>query len=334
VPADHATILYEGRSAPAPAGGVRLGFPGVTVHLRFRGPSLVLRATASSADCYFDVSVDGATPTVLRLREGPGDYALVPAGPAAEHTVTLIRRTESWQGTCALLAFDPGAGGAMLPAPELPGRKLMFIGDSITCGAMTAWTPGAANRDSAINTDARLSYGMLLARKLEAQCTLVSYGGRGLVRDWQGIQATTNAPQFYELALPDDPVARWDPRRYVPDAIGVMLGQNDFSTGIPDQVGYVHAYEQFIETLRRDAPQAVIILINSPMQSDEAGGDLRRPTLLAYLAQVVAHFNSPKVILAPVRHYAGVPGNTHPTGADHAAIAAELEPVIRRAVGW
>jgi lysophospholipase L1-like esterase len=163
---------------------------------------------------------------------------------------------------------------------------------------------------------------------------LVSCGGRGLIRDWQGVRSGTNAPQFYELALPDDPAAWWDHQRYVADAIGIELGQNDFSSGIPDQAEYVNAYVQFVEKLRRDAPQAVIFLMNSPMQADASTGDPRRAALCAYLAQVVAKCNTPKVILAPLRHYAGVPGNTHPTGADHAAMADELEPVFRRALGW
>jgi lysophospholipase L1-like esterase len=138
-----------------------------------------------------------------------------------------------------------------------------------------------------------------------------------------------------DIVLPDDPTARWDHARYVPDAIGVELGQNDFSTGIPDQVEYVTAYVQFVEKLRRDAPQAVIFLMQSPMQSDQPNADdARRAALRACLTQVVARVHSPKVMLAPVRYHPGVPGNGHPSGADHVAMADELEPLFRKALGW
>jgi len=42
VPATDPAILYEGRFATGAAGTVRLGFPGVTAHLRLRGSSLTL----------------------------------------------------------------------------------------------------------------------------------------------------------------------------------------------------------------------------------------------------------------------------------------------------
>lgn len=333
MPADSADIRYEGRYAAEAAGAVRLGFPGVTAHLRFEGPRLVLRANAAKDDLYFDVSVDGAAPAVLRLHAGEDDYVLVPAGAATEHTVALTRRNESWQGIVTLVGFDPGEGGALRPAPALPGRKLMFIGDSVTAGAMTAWTPDHENRDAPVNSNGRLSYGMVLARQLGAQCHLVSYGGRGIIRDWQGIRKTNNAPQFYELALPDDPAARWDHARYVPDAIGIQLGTNDFSSGIPDEVEFVDAYVEFLAKVRRDAPQAFIFLMDSPIVNDEPGQP-RRTVLHAYLEEIVARVHDPRVRLAPLPHYPGVPHNGHPTAAEHVAMAAELAPLFKAALGW
>ena len=330
---NHPGIIYEGRYATAANGAVRLGFPGVTAHLRFRGPSLTMQVSASD-DIYFDLSIDGAAPTLLGVKKGEGSYPIFQNGNATEHTVALTRRNESWQGTCDILRFELGGAGELLPPPALPQRKLMFIGDSVTCGEMDSFVAGRNFQDR-LNSNARISYGMILARKFGAQCHLVSCGGRGLVRDWQGVRNGINAPQFYELALPDDPAINWDHQRYVPDAIGIALGQNDFNLGLPDQVDYVNAYVQFIEKIRRDAPQAVIFLINSPMQNDsDPLGDPRRAAMLAYLTQIVARIGSPKVVLARLSHYPGVPGNTHPTGAEHVAMAAELEPVFRRTLGW
>ena len=333
MPANNLAITYEGRYAVDSAGEVQLGFPGVTAHLRFRASALTLRANASDDDLYFDVSVDGAAPTLLALHKGAGEYVVFQSAAAAEHTIALTRRNESWQGIITLLDFTLGVGGEWLSAPVLPRRKMMFIGDSVTSGELTAYEAGRDTR-AKINSNGRLSYGMILARRLGAQCHLVSYGGRGIIRDWQGIRDTRNAPQFYELALPDDPAARWDHRRYVPDAIGIQLGTNDFSQGIPDQNEFVNAYVQFIEKVRRDAPDALIFVMDSPMVGDDSNRGPRRTALHAYLEQIVARARSVKVILAPLPHYPGVPGNTHPTGREHEAIAAELEPLIRGALGW
>ena len=333
VSANNPAISYEGRFATDTAGSVRLGFPAVTAYLRFRGQALTLHANASDADLYFDVSLDGAAPALLKLRKGTGEYVLFQSAAAAEHTIALTRRNESWQGTVVLVDFVLGVGGEWLSAPVLPKRKMMFIGDSVTSGELTAYETGRDTREK-INSNGRLAYGMILARRFGAQGYLVSYGGRGIIRDWQGIRDTRNAPQFYELALPDDPALRWDHRQYVPDAIGIQLGTNDFSQGIPDQNEFVNTYVQFIEKVRRDAPEALIFVMDSPMVGDDANRGPRRTALHGYLEQIVARANSPKVILAPLPHYPGVPGNTHPTGLEHEAIAKELEPIIRRALGW
>ncbi len=333
MPANSSAVIYEGRFATEPSGAVQLGFPGVTAHLRFRGKGLIMRARAPNDEVAFDVSVDGADFTLLRLHGGEGDYSLIQGENIAEHTVTIVRRNESWQGTCEIKGFDPGAGGELLAPSALPPRKLMFIGDSVTCGEMTAFQPGREMHDK-MNSNARVSYGMILARRLGAQCHLVSYGGRGIIRDWQGIRDIRNAPQFYELALPDDPTVPWEHARYVPEAIGLELGTNDFSPGVPDQNEFVNAYVEFIRKVRRDAPGALIFIMDSPIVDDDPIRGPRRTVLHAYLEQVVTRVRNPQVVLAPLRHYPGVPGNGHPTGQDHLAIAAELEPVLHRALGW
>ncbi len=332
VPASSPVVLYEGRCSVDGEGAVRLGFPGVTAHLRFVGRTLSLRARSSAETC-LDVVVDGGAPRQLRLHAGEGVYPIVDAPAASEHAVALLRCNESWQGTCAFVGFDPGQGGSLVPPAGLPGRKLMFIGDSVTCGEIAAWVPGMDTKDVAA-TNARLSYGVIIARYFNAQCHLVSYGGRGVIRDWQGIRDTRNAPQFYELALPDDPAVAWKPQAYIPDAIGIQLGTNDFSQGIPDQNEFVNGYVEFVRKVRRDAPHALIFLMESPILDDDPVRGPRRAVLRAYLNQVIARLADPRVVLAPLSHYPGVPGNGHPTGSEHEAMARELEPLLAREMGW
>ena len=332
--ADDAGIIYEGRTLVDASGGVHLGFPGVTVHLRFQGAGISLRADASKDGVDFDVSVDGAEPTLLQLKQGDGFYPLVEhADTTKPHTLELTRRTESWEGVCTLKEFELTPGGALLAPPELPARKLMFIGDSVTCGEMAAWKPGDTSQNLPVLTNARLSYGMVLARRLGAQCHLVSYGGRGIIRDWQGIENTNNAPEFYELAMPDEPATHWDHHRYVPDAIGIQLGTNDFGSGVPDETEFVKAYVEFLRKIRRDAPQAWIIIMGSPILNDDPAGP-KHAMLHAYLEKVAQVVRDDRLVVATIKHYHGVPGNGHPTGEEHQAMADELEPVFRRVLGW
>jgi hypothetical protein len=338
VPAQDPAIVIEGRYAPAADHGILLGFTGTTFHLRFHGSDLGMLVRASSDEVYFDVSVDGAEPARLRCHAGDGTYPLWHSGAAGDHELTLTRRSESWQGTCEVRGFVLGDGAWLLPPPVLPSRKLMFIGDSITCGAATDIRPNdplhghTAHEDQ--TSDADYSFGKVLARRLHAQCHLVSYGGRGLIRDWQGLRTINNAPVFYGRALPDDPNLPWNPAAYVPDAIVVCLGTNDFNQGVPDEQEFVGAYVAFVRRLRRDAPRAQIFLADSPMLEDAPGKSPKRAVLHAYLLETIADLTDSHVHLAPIRHYAGVPHNGHPTRQDHEAIASELEPLLRRDLHW
>ena len=338
IPAASPEVVIEGRYARTSNGTVRLGFCGTVLHFRVQSSHLAMHVVASTEEVYFDVGVDGAEPIRLRCHAGEGDYPLMNETNSADHVLEITRRTESWQGTCDVTNFDLGADGSLLAPPELPTRKLMFIGDSITCGASLDIIPNdplkgkTAHEDQTSN--ARLSYGKILARKLNAQCVLVSYGGRGLIRDWQGIRNINNAPQFYELAMPDDPSCLWEEKYYEPDAIAICLGTNDFNQGVPDENEFVNSYVEFIRKIQRDSPKARIFLLGSPMLADTNGKTPKQTVLHSYLLEIATKFNSPQVQLASVSRYDGIPGNGHPARADHEAIAKELEPQFREALHW
>lgn len=332
LPADDRRVAYQGRYAIGADHQVVLGFPGIIARLSVCAATLGARMLAATGDVYFNLSVDGAVPRRIRLREGLSVVPLLAQAAPGIHTIELVRRTEGWEGICQILGYEVGSGD-LGPLPELPRRKLLFIGDSVTCGEGTeeADVPGSPGAE---RSNAAASYGMKLAARLEAQVHLVSYGGRGIIRDWQGIRATNNAPVFYELALPDDPTILWIHSRYVPDAVGICLGTNDFSQGIPDRDEFVGAFSMFVRKVQRDALGAPVFLIDSPILDDAEGQPPKLSVCRAYLDEIVRTLASPTVTHVPIRHYYGSPGDGHPTAAEHTMMANELEPVFRRALGW
>jgi len=330
--ADDPLISYEGRTARTSDGHVQWGFPGITMRLEAQAPELRIRLTASTDTVYFNLAVDGSVPKLVRAPKGEGTLTLYSGLVGLAHRVELVRRTESWQGTCEILEIE-AVDGALRPPPPLPQRRLMFIGDSVTCGQGTE-PERATEVQNPLRANAAVSYGKLLARAFGAQCALVSYGGRGVIRDWQGNRTTATGPQFYELALPDEPHALWNHASYVPDAIGVALGTNDFSRGIPDQNEFVNAYVEFVRKLQRDAPGAHVFLIDSPILSDAPNEAPKRSVLGAYIDEVVTKVGSPNVTHARTRHYLGAKDDAHPTAEDHRGIAAELKPQLRAALAW
>ncbi len=329
IPAAGPLVRAEGRTVPTPRQGLRLGYPGVAFHLSAQGPSLAMRAETSADEVDFDVLVDGRFARRVRLARGESDAVLFEGASDAAHTVDLVHCTETSNGICEIETFS--ARGFLSP-PAAPTRRLLFIGDSFTCGAAAECRPGLPIRPTkSQRQNARLSYGWLLSRALGADVSIVAYAGRGLLRDWQGLSSPREAPEFYEYAIADDPATPWAHASYVPDAIALCLG-NDFDAGVPDETTFIRAYIEFVRKLRRDAPRAAIVLIVSPVVTDRPGSVPRHTVLRAYLDQVAKALGDPAVLVADVGTYPGVPGDWHPDGTAHEAVAAILDPILRKAL--
>jgi lysophospholipase L1-like esterase len=331
-------ISYMGRVAIVGDEAV-MGFPGITLHFVYRGPAPVLRLNAGSENCYFNLACNGWDPVVIHLSPGQNEIAL-PMGtaPAGGWLVELVRRNESWQGVASFrgLLLPPGSG--LLDPPSWPARKLMVIGDSITGGEyIERFPPEDISTPRAAN--AARSFGMLLGRWLKAQVHLVSYGGRGVMRDWQGQTNVPNAPQFFNRTLPDDPASTWNHADYVPDAIVVCLGTNDFSKDLPDEAVYRKAYDDFVGEIRAVYPRAALVLAESPIFGDAPGTPDRakRDQLRRVIDAVMARRRAAgdkRIAVAPVGHYPGTPGNAHPVAFQHEQIAVQLLGPIRSLTGW
>jgi lysophospholipase L1-like esterase len=326
-------ISYEGRTVVTSEGSVKMGYPGIVTRVSFRGTDLSMATRTSSDELYLDVIVDDGTPVFLKVPKGESSVVLAKGLKTWEHKVAIHKRVESAVGILEVVSMK--VSGEFLSPPELPSRKLLFMGDSFTAGqATTVEDGGPMDPSKAMRQNARLSYPRLLADKLNAQCHIIAYAGRGIVRDWQGLNNVRCAPEYYENALPDDITTRWNPSKYVPDAIGLCLGNNDFGVGVPDQVEYVRAFAQFVMKLRHDAPDAQIFLITSPSLTDEPGKVPMRTVQKAYLDEVVQRLGDPKIQVVQLAHYEGVPGDFHPSGTAHRAVANELEPILRKTLNW
>jgi hypothetical protein len=318
-------IARMGRSDISADGAVRFGYPGVSFYLNFEGTRLSVEAEASGENSYLDVIVDGVARKV-RLAAGRQTVTLVDGAPAGKHAVEIVNRSETWHGTAALLRFD--TDGKWNEAPVLPERKMLMLGDSVTCGEAIDRVPGAKKDPSWWN--ARSSYGMLMASALHAQVQLVCYGGRGLIRTWENKTDELNLPDYYRLAVADrkKPV-EWDQRGYRPDVILSAIGNNDFNPGIPDREQYVGTYVRFVRTLLKDHPQAQIVLTEGGLMT----GD-RRVALVEYIAETVKRVGDKRVHAIASKAYSGDADDGHPTREQTVNIANDLLPQVRAIMQW
>jgi lysophospholipase L1-like esterase len=332
-------IDYLGRVGFAADGEARLGFPGITIRFVYRGPAPLVKLGAGTDHCYFNLACNGWDPVMIHPPKGRSTFVL-PAGeaPAEGWLVELVRRSESWQGVASFHGLSLPAGCELLPPPARPERRLMCIGDSITSGERIDRMAPELD-DTPRTANAGRSYGMLLARALGAQVHLVSYGGRGVVRDWAGSTDVANAPQFFDRTLPDDPNSVWNHRDYVPDAVVVCLGTNDFSPGLIEEVVYTAAYDRFLSAVRAAYPATALVLAESPVFDETAGtpGRIKRDLLRRCLDAIVARRRGEgdrRIVVAPLRHMPGGVGDGHPTAFQHEQIAAQILPRVRELTGW
>jgi lysophospholipase L1-like esterase len=313
----------------------RLAYPGTEIRLRLHGATLRLSISSDSDKSALTVVVDHGAPRLQLLHAGSNDLTLSAVPAEGDHTFEIIKRTETWQGILTFESISLPEDAVLLPPPMRPARKLMFVGDSVTCGAgvnnNATCKPDAENPAN----DVYNSYGLLLGRRLDAETQLVCYGGRGLVRDYRGLTIADNvlnAPQFLSLAVPSDaPEGRiaWDATRFQPDAIFFSLGTNDFSlqkTKPLDEPKWIDAYVSLLRSARALYPKAKFLVTEGAIVTD--------PLLRSMLQKAVAESADPLVSYVPSQHYPGNGCNGHPTAAQHLQMTDDLEPIFRAQLGW
>ena len=324
-PAQDKHIARMGRVAALPDGGVRIAYPGVTLSLTFTGTSLSVDAWSSGAGSYLEAVVDGGAPRRIKIGSERASYPILEHGARGKHTVELMHRSETWHGVVTLAGIT--ADGPLGAPPALPKRRMLVLGDSVSCSEGVGERTG--KKDSTW-WDPRHSYGMLAARALHAQVQLVCHGGRGLVRSWNGRTDEHNLPDFYQLAVadPKQPLP-WNQRDYDPQLIVSAIGTNDFNQGIPERDAYVSAYVHFVRTLLADHPRAQVVLTEGAILN----GD-KKAALQAYLRETRERVGDKRVHVVPSIHHPGTQEDAHPTGPEHAQMAQELVPQLARIMHW
>ncbi|MGC4066029.1 MAG: SGNH/GDSL hydrolase family protein [Polyangiaceae bacterium] len=221
------------------------------------------------------------------------------------------------------------------------------MGDSVTCGEGAGREPvtrpdESCPREKAATWNAAASFGMILGRKLEAQVHLVSYGGRGLVRDWQGKRDVLNAPEFLDCSVPEGPSElmppdlRWEHKSYVPDGVVLSLGTNDFNLALgdfPSEREFVDAYVSLLTKVRELYPMAHLFITEGAIVDDTPERP-QKTVLRRYLKEVARRLADPHVHVVEAQHYPGDHCDPHPTAAQHAMIAEELLPNLKAVLGW
>lgn len=305
---------------------VSFGYPSVSANMAISGGTLTMTAHSNTGNSWMAVTIDDKPPVRLQIASGPATYTLV-EDAHGEHKVRVSHVGETWRGIVSVDGFNL-TGGEFLTAPNPPERKLLVIGDSVTCGE-GVYTPTTLDcENNPRQPDSDHSYGMLLGNALNAETQLVCYGGRGVIRSWNGNTDDLQAPQFFDLKIPEPGQPKADLQAFVPDTIVISLGTNDFSLGIgplPQKDEFVGAYVSFVERLLALYPEAEIALTEGSIVNDQADPARPQKTVLRdYLLATVSTVNSPRVKVIDSPYYPGDSCDAHPTGEQHKNMAEAL----------
>jgi lysophospholipase L1-like esterase len=172
-----------------------------------------------------------------------------------------------------------------------------------------------------------LSYGAVAARALKAEFVCIAWSGRKLWPD-------TTLPEVHDLTLaPWDNAPKWD-FSWVPQAVVVNLGSNDYGKGIPEEKGWTEAYAAFIDQLRKHYPQSHVFCCLCATilgKEREPMGRLTRGVVerLKARGDRKVHY-----VELPPMSGDGIGPGWHPTVKCHAAMGEMLAKAIASELKW
>ena len=144
---------------------------------------------------------------------------------------------------------DPAdAGKIAAPSAARREHRIEFIGDSITAGMCNLCTSGHPSNYTMESF--ALSWPTVICETIGAECSTVAISGYGLVSNCCGKTGPVKMPEVWRRTLATRPTGgrnAWNFSDWVPDALVVNLGTNDWESGPRRHGGYVEAYIELIK---------------------------------------------------------------------------------------
>lgn len=327
-------FAYVGRISVNPQGNVAFTYPGVQIHALFTGTSVAMLAKPGSG--YFMVEIDDREPFKVESVKTSSVVPLASGLADGAHRLTITFANEGHTLKPEFRGLRLDEGSELAGRPELPARKMEFIGNSITCGLGNEGTP-ADKKFNYSKQNQYYTYEAIAARELNAQCQVVARSGIGIYRNNNGnVTGDKNSMQgVYPYTFFGMTGEKWDFSKYQPDVVCVNLGTNDTTYPRYETSLLAKGFKDFIKTLRGHYPKAKIVLLTGSMLNGQRLKDVQQ-------AQIEAIEEARKAGDTEIYRFDFTPDDgslgwgmfKHPSARRHARMAEELVPFIREITGW
>ncbi|MBN1760959.1 MAG: hypothetical protein JW863_21710 [Chitinispirillaceae bacterium] len=337
IPPDHPAIQYMGRIDRHAPDRVLFDWPGITIRTTFEGTSCA--AELEGVNC-FDAYIDGVLSSTFCCKTAKSIYQIAEGLTDRPHRLVLTKRSESAGAPSAFYGFLLDSGKTVTAPPPLSDRKIEFIGDSYTVGFSNEYMrmecpPGKDDSIMLSATNSYKAFGPLTARAFGAQYHIIAISGKGLVRNYNGIDKGRELPVYYDRTLISsvnkrDKSSRWDFSQWKADVVVIGLGINDFQGDPPyaDSTKFDGAYIALIERLRKQYPGVKIICCATKVWPDD--------NLIPRVKAIVERQGTAGHQDVKYFEYHTENGALygHPHIYDHQKVSRELIPVMAEVTGW
>ncbi|MGN0598455.1 MAG: GDSL-type esterase/lipase family protein [Oscillospiraceae bacterium] len=321
--------------------GAEFTFTGTEVSITIEGDTNSANAASADNHARVAVYVNGERKADEMINEKTKTINI--KTDEQQNDVKIVKLSESPMSTYAI--SDITINGKDEKPVENKSRYIEFVGDSITCGY------GVDDEDcnhhfSTKTEDCTKAYAYKTAEKLDADYSLVSFSGHGIISGYSGdgkkVLSQLVPPYYTHLGYTwsrneeFDPLALdWDFSKREPDVIVINLGTNDDSYCKSQEEkceDFRENYVKFVKKIRENNPNAKIIGTLGIMGQNlypyvekalrdysEETGD----TNVDYLMFDQQNMNED-----------GIAADWHPSEKTHEKASDKLAEKIKESMGW
>ncbi|MGN1305426.1 MAG: GDSL-type esterase/lipase family protein [Oscillospiraceae bacterium] len=322
--------------------GAEFTFTGTEVSITIEGDTNSANAASADNQARVAVYVNGERKADEMINEKTKTIN-IKTSDSEQSDVKIVKISESQESTCAI--SDITVNGKDVKPAENKQHLIEFIGDSITCGY------GVDDEDcnhhfSTKTEDCTKAYAYKTAEKLDADYSLVSYSGHGIISGYSGdgkkVLTQLVPPLYTHLGNTwsrneefDPAKLEWDFSKREPDVIVINLGTNDDSYCKSQEEkceDFRENYVKFVKKIRENNPNAKIIGTLGIMGQNlypyvekalrdysEETGD----TNVDYLMFDQQNMNED-----------GIAADWHPSEKTHEKASDKLAEKIKESMGW